>query len=115
MSALPAWMQVVGARMVSPPMASPPGPPARAKAGRDKASATQEATVAAATMTGRDHEYRVLEAIKRIGHGLDVSSRFLDGLSEEQGRTTAAVDRLTAAVDRQERATRDLHGELSAR
>ena len=61
-------------------------------------------------MAGPDQEYRVLEAIKRVGEGLDSSNRFID----EQGRTTAAVDRLTSVVDRRERATRDLYGELSA-
>ena len=84
-------------------------------AGRDKGATAQEATLVAAAMTGPDQERLVLEAVKRIGDGLDAVHRVLDDAGDEQKRTTAAVDRLTSAVDRQERATRDLHGELAAR
>lgn len=116
LTALPAWVQVVGSVFG---VAASAGVAAwanrKGKAGRDKAAASQEATVVAAAMTGPEHERIVLETVKRLADGMDVANRLLDDLGDAQDRTTTAVDRLTVAVDRQEHATRDLCSELRAR
>lgn len=66
-------------------------------------------------MSGTHHDQLVLEAVKRLGDGMNYGDNSLDCICAAQHRTTSAADRLTAAVDRQERATRDLHGDLSTR
>ena len=111
-SARPAWVQVVVSVVGG---AASAGVAAWAQrkgnAGREQAAASQEATVVAAAMSGSNHDQLVLEAVKRLGDGMNYADRSLDGICAAQDRTTSAVDRLTAAVDRQERATRYLHGD----
>ena len=116
MSALPAWVQVLGSVVgVAASAAVAAWAQRKGKAGREAAANSQEASVVAAAMSGTNHDQLVLEAVKRLGDGMDYANKSLDGICAANDRTSAAVDRLTSAVDRQERATRDLHDGLSGK